>query len=677
MISLEKEIKSNAPIINQENKKIDNKTFQLKLKKDTLKNINSRYKKLVLPQIQKKLSFMAAKSFTPMLKSSQSQSDLFNNKTNRANINRNITEKDQLIIAKMSLARLKTKINDISNSYKKLLYEKEENLNYLKQAISSDDQTKTENLYRKIEQILEDTIKNSENEKKEVKNNNNNENNNTDLNKNIEENNNNENKENNEENNNQNNDENKNENENNNENNENENNDEINNENNDENNNENKDENNNENIDENNNENKDENNNINNDNQDTKDNNNNINDTKAEELKNNNNLEEENNTINEINEELNKYQVESGLFTESEISAKFHNLLKAKVELSTLKLKMIKIKQIINLKEDEINDIRNKTKMKNIIFQSNLLVKNMSELHKMKTKNIQIENVSIPARNLKNENLQKELELYNKKREEVFADNKIVDEDLYKNQDEFDEKTKINNSLEKENNKLKYEKNSLKQKNNKTTMDLQILKQKVEQIDSMKELIKKQKEMITEKEYEIEGLKDKLNSKTEEFAQSTENRNNKFEEMTKYEKQLNDKIKAQRKEFNKTKNEIKDIDKSILKEVERYIKLKEDEQDLQHQMYCSHKEKNPEQFMEYIKNEELNEEMKDAKYRRECHKKFVQENNTCVYQFISKVREEREKERKRKEKEEEERKRDKDSINSKIILPLLEEKLVY
>ena len=81
--------------------------------------------------------------------------------------------------------------------------------------------------------------------------------------------------------------------------------------------------------------------------------------------------------------------------------------------------------------------------------------------------------------------------------------------------------------------------------------------------------------------------------------------------------------------------------------------------------------------MEYIKNEEKNEEMRDAKYRRECHKKFVVENNCCAYQFISKVREEREKERIRKEKEEEERKRDKDSIDSTIILPLLEEKLVY
>ena len=58
-------------------------------------------------------------------------------------------------------------------------------------------------------------------------------------------------------------------------------------------------------------------------------------------------------------------------------------------------------------------------------------------------------------------------------------------------------------------------------------------------------------------------------------------------------------------------------------------------------------------------------------------KKFVVENKSCTYQFISKVREEREKERIRKEKEEEERKRDKDSIDSTIILPLLEEKLVY
>ena len=56
-----------------------------------------------------------------------------------------------------------------------------------------------------------------------------------------------------------------------------------------------------------------------------------------------NSIEEEN-SIKEINDKLNKYQIENGLFEKSVVSSKYYNVLKAKAELSTLKHKMIIIK---------------------------------------------------------------------------------------------------------------------------------------------------------------------------------------------------------------------------------------------------------------------------------------------------------------------------------------------
>ena len=121
---------------------------------------------------------------------------------------------------------------------------------------------------------------------------------------------------------------------------------------------------------------------------------------------------EEDNNIKGLNEELNKYQIEDGFFEKSVISSKFLGILKAKTELSTLKHRLIKIKETIDMKNDEISQIKNRAKMKNIIFQSNLLGKNMNQLHKIKTKNKEIEDISIPNKNLLYENLKKELEYY-------------------------------------------------------------------------------------------------------------------------------------------------------------------------------------------------------------------------------------------------------------------------
>ena len=45
------------------------------------------------------------------------------------------TEKEKILLAKSSLARINEKINDLTLNYKKLLMEKEDNLNIIKKAL--------------------------------------------------------------------------------------------------------------------------------------------------------------------------------------------------------------------------------------------------------------------------------------------------------------------------------------------------------------------------------------------------------------------------------------------------------------------------------------------------------------------------------------------------------------
>ena len=687
---IEKDNKNNTLLANEDNKKDENSS-QTKSRNDNISKNTYKTKKEILPQIQmsRKTNFPIS-SFNNKLKSSQSQKALFDNQKN----NLNNIEKEKLMLAKLNLGRLRAKINDINYSYKKLLCEKEENLNIIRKAISSNDYTYSENIIKKVEQMLEEAIYNKKNQNQNTQNNQNKKEDENyqkkitenkieenaskekeDQNKDINE----ENKEN------ENRDINYEDNKNNNENNQ----DIIGNENNQEGNNENmQNENENENgknynneingeINKENNENID-NNNINNDNQEIKHKHNYSMETRWEDpnnIKNNsfnnsriinnnsniiNSIEVEN-SIKEINDELNKYQIENGLFEKSVVSSKYYNILKAKAELATLKHKMIIIKQVISMKDEEINEIKNRAKMKNIIFQSNLLGKNMTELHKIKTKNKEIEDISIPSKNWQYENLKKKLEYYQKMNESALAESKNSNDNYISIKNEFDKKTKLVNSLEGKNSNLKYKLNTLRQSDFKKTMDLKIMHQKIEQIPSIKDTIENQKKMISQKEKEINELKQNLNEKLAEYEKSSEKRNNGFEEMNKCERQLNYKISKQKNEFNKTRNEIREIDKLILKEIEIYGNLYKNDQESVHQMY-SKKNQDINEYMNYLKSQATYIEKKGEEYINEEFKTSVI-SNKFEYKFISKIV-----------------KKEDNNIKKKIveeILPLLEDKLVY
>jgi hypothetical protein len=174
MATLDKELKNDfSSITNVENKKEDLIPSSVKFNDEISKNNNSKYKKVILPSLQAYKGLSFSQSNLPYnnrkLRSSQSQEYFISNnnndmttKTSTNNNNYNLV-KERLMFAKMTLSRLKAKINEINNSYKKLLAEKEENLNILRQAISSNDYSYSEQIYKKIEKMLDDAVNAKEN----------------------------------------------------------------------------------------------------------------------------------------------------------------------------------------------------------------------------------------------------------------------------------------------------------------------------------------------------------------------------------------------------------------------------------------------------------------------------------------------------------------------------------
>lgn len=644
---------------NKENKDHEN-SFQTKQKNE------SSFKKVILPAIQKRRNLdLPASSFHSRINKNISHKDLFVNQKSKSNMNLYNSEIDILMIAKINLTHLKKKINDLKYSYKMLCIEKNENLNIFKEAISSNNYAYSESLYKQIEQMLDDTINNTKNinnskiiqktieeknnineeinKKKEGKNNIDNENINDDINKendiveySKQDNNDKSNQKINEENQNYAN------------------------------------------------ENYIDNSNINNNSPDMKHRHNysletreeDINNTKNNSINNsrlmnnsnnnkiNNSIEEENNTKDEKKEkdDLNKYQIESGIFENSMIPSRFYNLLKVRSELSSLKHRMIKLQQNMKFKEEEINEIKNRAKMKNIIQQSNLLGQNISELYKIKTKNKKIETITIPTKNLQYENLKKELEYYTKINESVLSENKNANENYLTIKNELDKKNKLCKTLLEKNNNLKYQLNSYKQNDFQKTLELRYMQQKIEEIPNAEGMIEKYKKMINDNEKEIINLREDLNKKNEEYETSKENKNKKYEEMENYEKQLNNKISKQKSDFTKCRNDIKDIDKMISKELELYSILYKDEQEKVHNIYSKKFQNNINEFINYIKKEQKYEELKAEENKDESRKNLYKGKN-MTYNVISKA------------KSKKNSKENKDNKNERLLL--LKEKLQY
>jgi len=705
----------------------DFNTYNTKMENQA--KIHASLKKVYLPTIKKKpTQITPVSSITGRIRKSQSQINLIKG-NKKMDIYYQNTEKEKILLAKYNLSRINAKIYDLTLNNKKLLFEKEDNLNIIKNTICSDDPTYAESLSLRIQKLLEEAMKNNSNKKnkktlstsnyenlknseeknlktedtratKEKNNNtllkeendnlnskmdpinesqqeneekkeekieekkennndiNNEQNNNNEKKYNIEKNNNDQNNNNIEENNNVNEEAKNNE--------ENKNNEDINN-----------------------------NNNANNNdsNQEVKhrhdysvetreDDMNKMNSVNNSHLMNNNNtsinnvnannsLEEQINSIKEIIEEKDEeknvkeeekpVQIESGLFEKSSVPKRLFEILKAKSELSSIKHKLINIQQQIRLKDEEIEELKSRAKMKNIIFQKNTLDSEILTLNLIKKKNKEIEEISLPNKNLLNENLKKELKYYNEINKTYLEGNKDAEEDYLKKKSEYEEKNRNYTNLEVKNNNLKYKYNSLRLNDLKKKVLLENMKVKINQIDEIKNIIETNKKIIDEKKKEIEESKQNLDKKIDEYNKNRENKENKYQEMNKLQKDINSKIVRQKNEINKIKKEMKEIDKLINKETENYHNLNINDAELVNQMLIN-KNKSNSVFMEYLQELEKAENLKTEEEKKNRFKK-MKIGKKIEHNIISKI--------KRKPSQVQEEK------VSTENLPILEEKLEY
>ena len=703
---------------NYKTQKNDVITEHYNTKNDNSSKNDSSLKKLYLPTIQKKsVQTLPVSSFTKRLKKSQSQSYLIKPIKTKSSININ-SEKEKILLAKYSLARIKVKINDLILSNKKLVAEKEANLNIIKSAIVSDDPTYTDDILLKIEQFLEESMKNYNNKRTLTSVNYENikstedkmskiEESKEKMNKTLtkeesenfnikdytminkeekkEENYNNQNQK--EENkNNEINEYNKNPNENYEQNNieQNKNNIVENNNNNEES--KNNEANNKVEANNNSNENKEK-------NQENQQRHNYSIETRSEDvnkvnsfinnshLMNNNNtsinnaminnsIEEQIKCIKEIIEEKNEekstkepekiLQIESGIFEKSSVPSRKFNILKVKTELSTLKHKLINIQQKIRLKEEEISEIKSKAKMKNIIFQKNVLDSKMISLHIMQNKNKEIEEISLPKKNLIIENLKNELKYYNEINKSYLVKNKDAEEDYLKKKSEYEEKTKTYTNLEIKNNNLKYRYNALRLSDLRKKTDLEKIKGKINMIEEIKQLIENHKKTIEERKNEINETKIYLDKKIDEYNKNRENKENKYQEMNKLQREISNKMINQKNEINRLKRELKDMDKLILKEAENYQNINQKDREAVNQMIIN-KNKMDSEFMTFLKELEIIEMEKIEKQKKNRFKGLMK-GQKINYNIISTMK-------KKPQKNEE-------KTSSEDLL-LLEEKLEY
>ena len=136
---------------------------------DSISKMDTYLKKLYLPSIPKKtIPKMGGTTFNKKLIKSQSYSNFSSNEKTFYNQNK---EKEKLMLAKISLIRIKTQINELMANYKKLLAEKEKNMCLIREAININDPEYYNQLTLKIEQTVEETMKNN---KKNFTSNNNN-----------------------------------------------------------------------------------------------------------------------------------------------------------------------------------------------------------------------------------------------------------------------------------------------------------------------------------------------------------------------------------------------------------------------------------------------------------------------------------------------------------------------
>ena len=337
----------------------------------------------------------------------------------------------------------------------------------------------------------------------------------------------------------------------------------------------------------------------------------------------NNSIEEPLNVKDVIEEEKDEDKFnekdQSAIFGKSFIFSKVFTKMKVKSELSQIKHQIINIQQKLRLKEDEIEDIKHRTTMKSLKFQSNMLNKKMIRLQKIKTKNQEFEYSSIPLIRTEKGNLINELDYYTKKNKSYLSQNKGAEESYLKVKNEFDDKNKSFTRLELKSDNLKYKYNSLKLRNVKRQRDLDNLKKKIDQIESMKLMLENDKKIRDEKKKEIEETKKKLDERIEHHKNIIVNKDKKYQEMIKIKKEIKNKIGKQKNEINNIQKNIKEIEKKILFEIDKFQHLTKNNKTFINLSYI-YQTKSPKEFIDYLKElEKLKDKIVDKKKSTKFH----------------------------------------------------------
>ena len=130
-------------------------------KLDSVYIVNTNIRKLYLPSIQKK-SNKLSNHFIKLPKS-QSQDNIYipMDQTQFESFNKQNIESDKLLLEKISLAKIESKINDMNKNNKQLMQEREENLRIIKEIINSNNPPNKEVLLMKIQYLLDNKNKKS------------------------------------------------------------------------------------------------------------------------------------------------------------------------------------------------------------------------------------------------------------------------------------------------------------------------------------------------------------------------------------------------------------------------------------------------------------------------------------------------------------------------------------
>ena len=317
---------------------------------------------------------------------------------------------------------------------------------------------------------------------------------------------------------------------------------------------------------------------------------------------------------------------QSAIFGKSFIYSQVFTKMKAKSELSQIKHQIINIQQKLRVKEDEIEDIKNRTTMKSLMFNSIVLNKKMIRLQKIRTKNQEFEYSSIPLIKTEKGNLINELDYYTKKHKSYISQNKEAEESYLKAKNEFDVNNKTFSRLELKSEHLRYKYNALKLRDAQKQIDLDKLKKKINEIENMKSMLESDKNLREKKKKEIEETKKKLEERKEYLEKVIKNKDKLYQKILKLKKEIKNKIGKKRNELNNIQQEIKDIEKKILLEIDKYQYFTRNNKKFIN-LSNIYQIKNSNEFIEYIKElGTLQDKIVDKKKEKRFHKLLIEGN---------------------------------------------------